>query len=218
MNTPIQQTKRDYASPLRADQAIQTRSRILDAFAEQVVDGGLRDFSIERVARRAGVSTRTVYHHFPKRDDLLDAVTAWLDDRFAVQGITEPVGGEEFLERLEAVFESFDEQETFIRAQLMTELGKTIRERGRSKRRPAIDAIVRRAAPQLAPAEVRRASSVIHYLASSEAWRSLKDESGMTGREAGKAVTSAIRTLLAELKRASTDSEKQEKRNDDAGH
>jgi AcrR family transcriptional regulator len=197
MNTDYQQPKRDYASPLRAGQANQTRNRIIEAFAEQIVDGGLEDFSIERVARRAGVSTRTIYHHFPKREDLLDAISAWSDEQAGVLGIKDPIEVNDFLERLQAVFVSFDEQETFIRAQLMTQLGKTVRERGRSQRRPAIEAIVRRAAPYLAPEEVQRTTSVIHYLTSSEAWRSLKDESGMTGREAGEAVTWAIRTLLS---------------------
>ena len=200
MNENTRKEKRGYASPLRVDQANQTRERILEAFAEQLVDGGLKDFSIERVASRAGVSTRTVYQHFPNRDDLLDAVTTWLDERVAVEAVTEATDSEEFLHGIGAAFASFDEHETMIRAQLITELGQTIRAHGRSRRRPAIESIVRRAAPNLAPSEIRRATSVIHYLASSEAWRSMKDESGLSGREAGQAVTWAIRTLLAELK------------------
>ncbi len=200
MNRKTPQEKRVYASPLRADQASQTRERILEAFTEQLVDGGLKDFSIARVARRAGVSSRTVYHHFPNRADLIDAVTTWLDDRLAVEPVAEATDGEEFLHRIGATFGSFDEHETMIRAQLITELGLTIRAHGRSRRRPAIEAIVRRAAPRLEPPEVHRATSVIHYLASSEAWRSMKDESGLSGEEAGQAVTWAIRTLLGELK------------------
>lgn len=200
MNTEVKQSGRQYASPLRAEQADQTRSRILAAFAEQVVDSGLRDFSIERVARRAGVSPRTVYHHFPRRDDLLDAINSWIDTRFSAEAITAPVKGEEFARRLERLFQRFDENETLVRAQLVTQLGQTLRERGRSRRRPIIEEIVREAVPRLNPDDVRRAAAVIHYLASSEAWRALKDEWGLEGREAGEAVAWAVRALLKELR------------------
>ncbi len=212
MNTEEQQAKREYESPLRANQASQTRARILDAFAEQMVDGGLKDFSIERVARRAGVSTRTVYHHFPNRDELLDAVSAWLESQVS-EDIKGAADSEEFLRRLGLAFESFDEHETLVRAQLITELGRSVRAAGRSQRRPTIEALVRSTAPKLAPAEVHRISSLIHYLGSSEAWRSLKDESGLSGSEAGQAVSWAIQTLLTEAKKSQSGSSKQQKGN-----
>lgn len=210
MNTETLQSKREYESPLRANQASQTCDRILGAFAEQVVDDGLKDFSIERVARRAGVSTRTVYHHFPNRDELLDAVAAWLESQVS-EDVKEASDSEEFLRRLGLIFESFDENETLIRAQLITELGQTVRQRGRSQRRPFIEALVRTTAPNLEPDKVRRATSVIHYLGSSEAWRSLKDESGLSGSEAGQAVGWAIRTLLEAATTAESGSRKQQK-------
>ena len=47
-----------------------------DAFADQLADTGLQDFSVAKMAERAGVSVRTVYHHFPDRDALLDALDA----------------------------------------------------------------------------------------------------------------------------------------------
>ena len=74
MNAENKQERRDYSSPLRADQANRTRVRILEAFAEQLVDVGAKDVSVERVARAADVSMRTVYHHFATREALFDAV------------------------------------------------------------------------------------------------------------------------------------------------
>jgi AcrR family transcriptional regulator len=199
MNSEKVRSKRDYSSALRERQAAQTRHRILEAYAEQMVDSGVKDFSIERVAQRAGVSSRTVYHYFPNRDDLLDAVAAWQDEQVSIQAIQEPITVAEFLQHVRKAFETFDSQETFIRAQLITELGREVRGRGRSRRRPAIESMIRSEIPNLKPSELRRATSIIHYLTSSEAWRSMKDESGLSGKEAGQAVTGAISVLLEDL-------------------
>ena len=200
MNTETQLPKRQYASRLRAQQANETRIRILEALAEQLADEGLKDISIDQIALRAGVSTRTVYHHFPNREDLFDSLNAWLDE----QAIGSPIPGEpsaeELFAHIRAAFEVFDEKESWIRAQLINELGQVVRKRGRSRRRAAIEAMVLREVPGLSPPAMRRATALIHYLTSSEAWRSMKDESGMSGREAGEAVVWAIETLLSRLR------------------
>src|SRR5260370_5138546 len=59
---------------------------ILAAFAAELARRDWADFSIPDVARAAGVSVRTVYHHFPNRDAQLEAVARWLDDQI-VSGI-----------------------------------------------------------------------------------------------------------------------------------
>jgi AcrR family transcriptional regulator len=216
MNSEDSQAKRTYASPLRAEQANQTRERILEAFAEQVVDGGLADFSIERVAARAGVSPRTVYHHYPRRDDLLDAINDWIDQRFGASTLSPDTTAEELVTQIEEVFRLFDQHETLIRAQLMTRLGQSLRARGRTRRRPVVEQVVRDAAPGMPPAMQKQVAAVIHYLASSEAWRSFRDESGLSGAEAGRAVAWALRTLIGSLQAASTEppalSEEQEQK------
>ena len=54
---------RTYRSELRAQQADETRARILDATV-RVMARGLASLSIPAVAREAGVSVPTVYRHF----------------------------------------------------------------------------------------------------------------------------------------------------------
>src|SRR5207247_4639385 len=61
----------------------QTRQRVLRAARNLlVVRGGVDRFSIDAVARRAGVARMTVYHQFGSRRGLLEA----LFDSFAVGG------------------------------------------------------------------------------------------------------------------------------------
>ena len=62
-----------YDSPLRREQAEQTRSRIVGAAVELIV-GGVEGLTMQEVAKAAGVALRTVFRHFPTREDLLDAI------------------------------------------------------------------------------------------------------------------------------------------------
>ncbi|MCI4345424.1 MAG: TetR/AcrR family transcriptional regulator [Thermoplasmata archaeon] len=74
---------RAYDSSRRRPGAEATRLRILEATRAIVGGkGDLTDFSMEAVARSAGVVRMTVYYHFPSREKLLEG----LSDHLAQQG------------------------------------------------------------------------------------------------------------------------------------
>ena len=63
---------------MRAD-ARRNRDRIVEVARDLFREQGY-DASLDEVARRAGVGPGTLYRHFPRRDDLLDAIMqSWLD-------------------------------------------------------------------------------------------------------------------------------------------
>ena len=63
---------------MRAD-AKRNRDRIVEVAREVFREQGY-DASLDEVARRAGVGPGTLYRHFPKRENLLDAVMqSWVD-------------------------------------------------------------------------------------------------------------------------------------------
>ncbi len=66
--------RRRYASPVRDHQARSTRAGILGAAAELFVDPGYGRASVAAVARRAGVTSQTVYNAFGSKQALLKAV------------------------------------------------------------------------------------------------------------------------------------------------
>ncbi|MDL9981128.1 TetR/AcrR family transcriptional regulator [Microbacterium sp. ASV49] len=68
MNTP-----REYDMTLRAEQAAQTRVRILDALTALVAEIPLAAVTLPRVADRAGVTVQTVLRNFGSRDGLFAA-------------------------------------------------------------------------------------------------------------------------------------------------
>jgi AcrR family transcriptional regulator len=71
------------ASSPRAD-ALANRRAILDA-AREVLAEDAASGSIEQIARRAGVARRTVYGHFPTREDLVRALATTLADEVTEQ-------------------------------------------------------------------------------------------------------------------------------------
>jgi AcrR family transcriptional regulator len=75
--------RRSYDSPVRRQQAAQTRERILAA-ASELVHGfprwDWRELTVRAVAQRAGVNERTVYRHFSSERELHEAVMRRLQD------------------------------------------------------------------------------------------------------------------------------------------
>jgi AcrR family transcriptional regulator len=70
----VKPTRRRYHSPLRADQAEQTRRRILDAAFRLFVERGYAGTTIAAVAKEAGVSPETIYLALGSKRGLLEGV------------------------------------------------------------------------------------------------------------------------------------------------
>jgi AcrR family transcriptional regulator len=84
---PVKRTSRPYRSPQRAAAADETRARLVAA-ARTLLSGG-KDapvFSLDGVARQAGVTRLTVYNQFQSKQGLLEAV---FDDLARSGGLSE---------------------------------------------------------------------------------------------------------------------------------
>jgi AcrR family transcriptional regulator len=74
MPAKVNSPRRRYHSPLRAEQAVQTQRRILDAAFRLFVDRGYAGTTIAAVAERAGVSPETIYLSLGGKRGLLEGV------------------------------------------------------------------------------------------------------------------------------------------------
>ena len=80
-------TPRTYDSPVRRQQAAETRERIVDAgsaIVHELSSWDWRALTYRAVAEQAGVGERTVYRHFPTERQLHDAVMERLHDEVGV--------------------------------------------------------------------------------------------------------------------------------------
>ncbi len=81
--TCSKQPPRKYSSPLREEQALQTRLRILDATEKLLLERGYAKTTIEAIAAEAGVSAQTIYVAFKdKRGIMGEVIGRAFDDDF----------------------------------------------------------------------------------------------------------------------------------------
>jgi AcrR family transcriptional regulator len=185
---------RSYSSPLRDRRTAETRTIILEALGAELAGGGIEDFSVARVARRAGVSERTVYRHFPTRDALLDGLSEWYNER--VGDFPDGVSAEAIPQTIAQVFADFDEHESLARAVLASPGGRELRRHARAARLARLDAAL---APALDGVDTDRAAAargLIFALCSARTWQAMRDEGGLDGAAAGHAVARAIQLIL----------------------
>ncbi len=191
--------RRAYSSPLRDGQAEATRRLIVEGLIEQLADGGLPEFSLPRVAKRAGVTTRTIYRHFPTREALLAAVDAEMEAR--VGSNFDVADADAIVASVRPQFEMFDAHATLIKALLQAGVGGEIRARGRQRRAARLRAVLAAAHPGMSAAELSRATALVHLIFSAGSWEALQQVWGLSSEEAATTVEWGVQTILAELRR-----------------
>lgn len=103
-------TTRPYRSTARAEAAGQTRARILEAATSLLREAGVTGFSLESVARAAGVARLTVYNQLGSRRALLEAVFDEIATRGGLHRIREAMADSDphaGLRRLVGIFCDF---------------------------------------------------------------------------------------------------------------
>ncbi len=183
-----------YESPLREAQKEDTRRRILDAAGALLHDGSLENLSYAAIACGAGVKERTVYRHFPNKDELLEALWGWLDPRIGLASF--PSSEAEFAELPKQVFAAFDDNANLMRALWTSPQGREFRLKTNAQRQAAMRRSTADAVAGLPPKERAAITAAVQLLYSGAAWLTMKDYWGFTGREAGAASSLAIQMLL----------------------
>jgi AcrR family transcriptional regulator len=186
---------RTYSSPLRAEQAEQTRERIVQAAVDLLSEGDAHDLSMAEVAERAGVSVRTVYRSFAGRDELLDAVIGWINGHLGSRGIVGPPRTRHDYETTTAaVVAGLFEIEPLYRALFSTAAGRASHQRQAGR----IDSMREAYAAELEgldEGQGQRLLATLHLLASSNGALFMKDYWDLPAEDIGRAIQWAIRVL-----------------------
>lgn len=199
MNEPNKGATRTYNSPLRAEQMEQTRERILEAAAEQLLEEGLEELSLPRAAQRARVSVPTIYRHFSTKEALMQELTDWVDRKLKLSEVPESI--DEFTEYMPRFFAYLDENEPLVRARLLSRVHRQIHQDTRRRRDKLVEKAMEDVTARLDPLDARRACAVVRVLMNSGAWEMMRVNWNLTGEQAGEAVAWAIRILVDELRR-----------------
>lgn len=155
--------RRPYRQMARAQAAADTARRILEAFSEYAHDHWFDEITLDEVARRAGVTVRSVIRRFGGKEGLIKAMVEQMGPQFSAEFTAAPGDVDSAIGRLFTVYERYGDgvirnlaQEPRVPAlQPLIDLGRkehrriTAEEFGpwleqlrESERREALDALV----------------------------------------------------------------------------
>ena len=187
---------RPYRSELRAQQAEETRARILDA-AVLVMADGFASVSIPAVAREAGVSIPTVYRHFATKHDLLAAVYPHVIRRAGLDEAIIPGSMDELRQGLRAYFENTDSLGDLARAAMASPASDEVRRLDIPRRLAAFRRVADSIEPKPSEADRDRIARLLVILTASSALRMWRDQLGSSVDEAADDVDWVLRAVIA---------------------
>lgn len=191
---------RAYRSELRAEQAAETRSRILDA-ALRVMADGITSLSVPAVAREAGVSVPTVYRHFGTKRALVDAIYPHLSARAGIGPLVIPDSVAGYKEMVRNIFGRLETLGDVARV-AMSSLAA---EEARREQMPARYAMSRKFAatvmPDASPDDRDRVARILIVLVNSAAMRMWRDYLGSSVDEAAEDIDFVLRSVIAAAER-----------------
>jgi AcrR family transcriptional regulator len=164
---------RAYSLGRRQTAAAATRARIVAAARDLLADeDGPPTFTVETVARRAGVARMTVYHQFESKRAVLEALFDFLADRSLVPHLRTAFvasSGKDALAALIAAFTAFWSNERIVlrRARALAildpEVGASVRARD-ERRREQLREIAGRVSVESGESHASASSSVVDTL------------------------------------------------------
>jgi AcrR family transcriptional regulator len=187
---------RPYRSELRAEQATETRERILDA-AGRVMATGVASLSVPAVAREAGVSVPTVYRHFGTKAGLLSELFPHAARRAGLDGIPDPSTVGEVRSAVRAVFERLDALDDVSRAAFASPVADQVRHATMPSRFERIRALGKAIEPPLAKADLDRITRILVILISSSSLRTWRDHLGASPEQAADDIDWILRAAIA---------------------
>lgn len=192
---------RPYESPKRAQQAAATRRKILQALVDLITEERPATISVPQVAKRAGVSVRIVYHHFPNKDALFDGLFENLDELMqrppAPHERSLATTPEALAAEMPAAYAYLDANRALFRAMKLSEFGPLLEARRQPERADRVDTALADLLADLPTDEGRKVRAVCGLLSSFDGFEALTTTWGLSVRDAGEVAGWAVLTVCA---------------------
>ena len=198
----IANSTRAYRSQLRAEQAGQTRARILDATL-RVIASGIASLSVPAVAREAGVSIPTVYRNFRTKADLVAAVYPHIVGQAAYEATRiAPESVSAFRDLVRTSFARLEALDDAGRAAMSSPAAEEVRRASMPDRIAMSRQFVATVAPTAGDADRERITRLLSVITNSAAMHVWRDYFGSTADRAAADVEWALRAVIAAAEQA----------------
>ena len=187
---------RPYTSELRAQQAEDTRGRILDATV-RVMAQGIASVSVPAVAREAGVSIPTVYRHFGTKADLLGAVYPHIERRAGFDKIVPPRSIDGLRDGVRSYFERLESFDDLARAAMASPAAGESRRLNMPDRLTMTRRLADSVVPPLPEADRDRLARLMVVLMASASLRMWRDHLGSSVDQAADDIEWVVRAAIA---------------------
>lgn len=178
---------------LRADNRRRVKERAIAATVELVRETGDLAFTMPTVAERTGISLRTLYRHFPSRDDLVSALALVADQ---VEVLEPPTSLDELEPWLVTAWTNLIAQEALLRAQHLGVAGVQIRRARTPLHRSATASVIDALCPSIDEPAKAELVDVALLLTSSTALFEFIDVLEVDVERGAQMAARAVRTLI----------------------
>jgi AcrR family transcriptional regulator len=190
--------RREYRMQARAEAAAENASRILRAVAELWREQSIPEITLEEIARRAGVSVRTVIRRFGSRDGVIEATVEFEAARIGAERDRACVGDVDG--GLAILLEHYERDGAAVMRTLAMEdsvaVARTVAQMGRRAHRAWC---ARLFAPYLPPiCERRYEADLDAFVAATDLylWKLLRHDLGRSVDETGRVIRTLVEGLL----------------------
>jgi AcrR family transcriptional regulator len=187
---------RPYRSELRAQQADETRTRILEA-AVRVLAGGFVSVSVPAVAREAGVSVPTVYRHFATKRDLIAAIYPHLVRRAGLDRLMPPMTVDELRDGVRAYVDHVESYDDLARAAMASPASDDLRRLTMPDRLAAFRRFADSIGPGPSEVDRERIARLLVILTASSALRMWRDHLGVSVDGVADDIDWVVRAAIA---------------------
>lgn len=174
-----------------------TRKHLLDTALTMLRDTPGEDFSHEELARRAGVSARTVYRYFPNRAELIRALWERLREE---TGTRWPATEEQILPALRAQFAQFESHSALVRASIVASAKAHYATYGSAEGRAAFRTSLAELIDALPEERGDQLIAICVSIYSAPFWQMLRDRGQLPPDQAVEAAAWALSAILADAR------------------
>ena len=179
---------------LKDRQTDATQKLIISKAVDLLESEGVNATTARAVARRAGISERTIFRYYASRDELLDAIAAEVVNRVR----TPPPPGTiaELLEYADPLYRCFEQWSPLLRAALHTDVSNRVRATVGETRWHATHELIDQHAPHRSESDRRIAATNINYYLSASTWAYYRTQFDFSLDDAIAAARWAIRSTI----------------------